>query len=201
MLEGVLEVGDERGLVEELARLEVGQTRAQRLIADACDRLEQDEGHITTDDGGRLEQVLLVGRETVDSRRQDGLDAGRNLNIPNRLSDAVTAGLPGERPRLDERTHTLLEKERVTVRALDQHLLERRERMVVAQQRTNELFGAFGRERVDVKLSVVALGAPSVMVLGAVVDEEQDPGGRKALDEPVEDGLGFRIDPVEVFEN
>jgi hypothetical protein len=38
-------------------------------------------------------------------------------------------------------------------------------------------------------------------VLGAVVDEEEHPGRRQALDQIVQDGLGLAVDPVEVLQD
>ncbi len=38
-------------------------------------------------------------------------------------------------------------------------------------------------------------------VLRAVVDEQQEPGRRQALDQAVERGLRLRVDPVEVFDD
>ena len=40
-----------------------------------------------------------------------------------------------------------------------------------------------------------------MLVLGAVVDQEQEPSGRQALDQAVEQGLGLGIDPVQVLED
>jgi hypothetical protein len=40
-----------------------------------------------------------------------------------------------------------------------------------------------------------------VLILRAVVDQQQDVGRRQALDEAVEHGLGLGVDPVEVFED
>ena len=38
-----------------------------------------------------------------------------------------------------------------------------------------------------------------MLILGAVVDEEEDAGGRQAVDEAIEERLGLGVDPVEVF--
>jgi hypothetical protein len=49
-------------------------------------------------------------------------------------------------------------------------------------------------------LGVVGLAAPGVPVLRSVVDQEQEPGRRQALDQGIEQGLGLGIDPVQVLE-
>jgi hypothetical protein len=40
-----------------------------------------------------------------------------------------------------------------------------------------------------------------VLVLGPVVDEEEEPRRRQALDEAVQQGLSLGVDPVEVLED
>jgi hypothetical protein len=75
------------------------------------------------------------------------------------------------------------------------------EELVLAQQGVEQLFGAFGRQRVDSQLEVVRLAPPRVLVLGPVVDEEQDAGRRQALNQTVEQRLGLRVDPVEILED
>ena len=55
-------------------------------------------------------------------------------------------------------------------------------------------------KRVDAELAVVGLAAPLVLVFGAVVDEQQQPGRRQALDEAIEQRLGLGVDPVQVLD-
>ena len=40
-----------------------------------------------------------------------------------------------------------------------------------------------------------------MLILGAVVDQQQHPGRRQALDQHIEHGLRLRVDPVQVFEH
>src|SRR5262249_1648077 len=49
-------------------------------------------------------------------------------------------------------------------------------------------------------LAVVALPAPGMPVLGAVVDEEKHARGRHALDKGVQEGLSLSVDPVSILE-
>jgi hypothetical protein len=51
------------------------------------------------------------------------------------------------------------------------------------------------------ELAVVGLAAPAVLVLGAVVDEEQEARRGQAVDEAIEQGLGLTVDPVQVLED
>ena len=57
------------------------------------------------------------------------------------------------------------------------------------------------RQRVEPELRVVGLAAPAVLVLGPVVDEQQQPRRRQALDQAVEQRLGLGVDPVQVLEH
>ena len=72
---------------------------------------------------------------------------------------------------------------------------------VIAQQRLEEFLGAHGRQRIEPQLRVVGLAAPAVLVLRAVVDQEQEPRRRQTLDQAVQEGLGLGIDPVQVLED
>ncbi len=60
---------------------------------------------------------------------------------------------------------------------------------------------ALGRQRHDLELLVVALVAPSVAVLGTVIDGKQEGRRRHAVDERVEQRLGLGIDPVQILED
>ena len=83
----------------------------------------------------------------------------------------------------------------------DQHALERLEAGVGPEQRAEELLGGLRREGVQPELRVVGPAAPGVLILRPVVHEQQQPGGRQALDEPIEQRLGLGVDPVEVLED
>ena len=91
------EVGKEAGLVEELGALEVGEATPKLGFVLLGDRLKQGERYVMTDDRGRLEQTLLLGGQPVDARRQNRVDAGRNLDGVDGLGEAIRAGLADER--------------------------------------------------------------------------------------------------------
>ena len=73
VLERVLEVREEPGLVEELRGLEPGQRGADLRLRRVGDGQEQREGDVLPDDRGRLEQPLDLGLEAVDARGENGL--------------------------------------------------------------------------------------------------------------------------------
>src|SRR5262249_57021017 len=63
-----------------------------------------------------------------------------------------------------------------------------------------QLTGAFGGQGVDAKLPVVRLPAPAVLILGPVIDEQQQTCRWQTFDQVVEQRLGLGIDPVEILE-
>ena len=201
VLERVLEVRKEPGLVEELRGLEARQLGAHLVLRRVGDGQEQRHGHVLADDRGRLEQSLGLGRQAVDARGQDGLHGGGDLQVLDGPGEPVGAALAGQGRRLHQGPHTLLEEERIGFRPLDQELLERAEGHVRAEERIEQLVGALGRQGIDPELAVVGLAAPGVLVLGAVVDEEQEARRGQAVDEAIEQGLGLAVDPVQVLED
>jgi len=79
VLEGVGALGKQTGLVEELRPLELRQAAGQRLVGRVGDDLEQRPGHLGANDRRGLEQALLLRREPINTRRQQGLDRSRDM--------------------------------------------------------------------------------------------------------------------------
>jgi hypothetical protein len=71
----------------------------------------------------------------------------------------------------------------------------------ISQQRLQKLIRARLGQRVEPELRVVGLIAPAMLVLGAIIDEHQQPGGGQTLDQTIEQRLGLGIDPVQVLEH
>src|SRR5262249_59390039 len=111
------------------------------------------------------------------------------------------AGLADEVARLNQRAHTLLEKQRIALGALDEKPLERRDAGIVADQRTQKFLGAGDRQRIDAQLPVTGLAAPAVAIFGTVVYGQHHGGRRHRVDEIVEESLSLRVDPVKVLEH
>jgi hypothetical protein len=193
VLERVLEVRKQTGLVEELGRLESVESATERLVWQVGGRLEQNEGHILANDGGDLQQALVLREEPVDARRQHRLDRGRDLDRLDRLRQPIPAGRAIQRLRLHQRPDGLFQEKRVA--ALDEELLERRQVGTVAEEGIQELPGALGRERVQSHLAVGRLAAPGVLILGTVVHEQQQARRAQALDQAIEECLGLAVDP------
>jgi hypothetical protein len=201
VLEGVFEVRKEARLVQELSSLEVRESLAQAVFGYVRDGLHEREGHVLPNDGGRLEEALVLGGEPIDAGCEDRLCRRRDLQRLRLSRHPVGPSLPDEHLGLHEGLHGLFQEEGVALGPRDQHPLERSNGSVLAQQGIQQRVGAGGLQRVDPQLEVVGLPAPGVLVFGTVVDEEQDARRREALDQPVEQGLGLGIDPVEVLED
>ena len=97
----------------------------------------------------------------------------------------ISAALFHQNFRLDQCPDALLEEEGVALRAGDQETLQRVHGGIVAEKGLQELFGPGWGQRVDPELRVVALVAPRVLVLGAVVHQKKHPSRRQALHQAV----------------
>ena len=110
------------------------QAPVQRLLGQLGNGLQQGQGHLGADHRSRLEQPLLLRRQSVDARRQDGLHRGRHLNGRQGLRQAIGPALADQHPRLHQGAHALLQEEGIALGARDQELLERRQAGIVTQQ-------------------------------------------------------------------
>src|SRR4030095_6997840 len=77
MLEGVFGIREEAYLVQELGRLQIRESPLHRVLRQPRHGVEQHEGYVLADDGGRLEQLLVVLREPIDPSRQEHLHGPR----------------------------------------------------------------------------------------------------------------------------
>ena len=194
--EGVCWLREEARLVQELRSLELGEMAAQVGVRQVGNGSQQGKRHFCTNDGGGLEQALGLGRQAVDARGQDGLHGHRHLNTLQRLRQAIGARLTSQRAGLNERAHALFQEKGIAGRTRDQHRRERRQAGVVAQERLEDFGGTRRGQRVEAQVRGVRLAAPAMLILGAVVDQQQEPGRGQALHQAVELGLGLGIDPV-----
>ena len=108
---------------------------------------------------------------------------------------------PSEDPGLDQGADALLQKEGIPLGPLDQDRFDPRRAGVVAEEAIEQLAGARRRQRVETELGVVGLAAPAMLVLGAIVDQQEDAGARETLHQAVEERLRLAIDPVKVLED
>jgi hypothetical protein len=122
MLERVFRVWKEARLVEKLRGLQMRKLAAQVILGPVGDGVEQGEGNLLSDDRGRLQQLLLGRRESVNPGGQDGLDRGRDLKRVEGRSEAMGPTLTNQGLCLHEGPHALFKKERVSLRPLDEEL-------------------------------------------------------------------------------
>ena len=144
---------------------------------------------------------LSVGREAVDAGGEERLHGGRHLHGWRGPAPGDSARAHHQGAGLDQRADALLQEERVAFGPLDQERLERLKPGSSPSSAIEQFVGALRRQRIDPELGVVALVPPAVAVLGAVVDQQEEPGGRKALNQAVEDCLGLGVDPVQILED
>jgi hypothetical protein len=199
VLEGILEIWIQPGLVEKLGGLQVVESATERLVRQVGDRLEQREWNVLADDGGHLEEAFVLRGEPIDARCQHRLHRGRDPDRLDRLPQPIPSPLPGQRLGLHQRPDGLLHEERVP--APDEELLEPSEPGIVAEKRIEQLPGAVGRQGVQPHLAVGRLAAPGVLVLGPIGHGQQHAGRPQAVDQAVEQCLRLTVDPVEVLED
>src|SRR4029434_2284097 len=89
VLEGVLQLWEEGGLVQELRRQQPSQTIAHRLLRHVADDLQQGKRHVLTYDRGRLQQDFVFRRQAVDPGGEDRLHCRRHLDGVERSRHAV----------------------------------------------------------------------------------------------------------------
>ena len=201
MLEGVLDLGKETRLVQELRGLKRRQAAPEVGLGQLRDRLEQRQRDVLADHRGGLQQALVPGRQPVDPRRQDGLHGRRDLDRRHRLDQPVRSRVAGQDLGFHQAPHALLQEQGIPLGALDQETPERLELRLGPEEGPEQLLGALGGKRIEPELGVVAPAPPAVAVLRPVIDQEQEPGRRQALDQAVQDGLGLGVYPVQVLED
>src|SRR5262245_14099567 len=182
VLEGKFEIREQARLVEELCRLEPGQAALDRLLAGIADGLEQWERHVLADDRAGLQELLVLGRQAVDPGGQDRLDGRRDLDRAQFLNEAIAATFAAEGAGLNESADSFLEEEGRPLGLPHEHGLQRLERRVITNERVKKLASAPRRQGMHAQLAVVCLTAPSVAILGSVVDEHEQARPGEALD-------------------
>lgn len=146
-------------------------------------------------------QALLLRWQPVDARRQHRLHRGGDLQGFQGLRQAIGTALAPQDPGLDQGVHALFQEEGVALGTGNQERGKGCEAGVIPQQRLEQLVGAGWGQRVEPQLRVVRLTAPAVLVLGAVVDQQEQPGGGQALHQAVQERLGLGVNPVQILKH
>ena len=158
------------------------QAPVQHRLGHVRNGLEQRHGHLGAHHGRRLQEPLVLRWQSVDASRQDGLYRGRYLNSQQRLRQAVHAWVAHQHLGLHEGADALLQEERIAFCARNQERLEGHQAGIITEEGLQELVSAGRGQRVEPQLCVESLAAPAVLVLGPVVDQQQEWGRGEALD-------------------
>ena len=132
------------------------------------------QGHLGTNHRGGLEQTLLLGRQPVDACRQHRLHRRRHVQGRQGLRQTIGPRLADQDPRLHQGAHALFQEERIALGAGDEQCREGHQTRVVSEQRLQERVRAYRGQGIEAQLGVVGLAAPAVLVLGPVVDQQQE---------------------------
>src|SRR5262245_21984930 len=98
----------------------------------------------------------------------------------NRSRQSKRAAFSTEHAGFHKRLHRFLEKQRITLRSLNQKALEIAEFWISPQQCLQELLCRRARQGVETDLLIVALAPPAVGVFGPIIDQKKHPGRRNA---------------------
>src|SRR5215467_7881338 len=193
VLEGVLGARERARLIEELRAAEPHESLAQLAFGHFGDGAQQGHRHVLAEHGGGLEQPLVLGEETVDARGEDGLHGGRHLNGVDGLLQAIAPTAAQEGFGFHECADALFEEERIALRALDEHVLERGQIRIVAEEIDEQMTRALHGQRIDAELPIIGLAAPAVVVLGAIARDDEEGRGGQAVDEALEERLRLAL--------
>src|SRR5262249_36773010 len=173
VLEGILEIGIQAGLVEEFGRLQGLQAAPELVLRKVGDRFQKRERNVAAaDDRRQLQKTLVLGREPVDARRQQRVLGGGNLDRVDLSGQPIGARLSDQRLRLHQGPNGLLQESRITTP--DEQLLERDQPGIVSEQRIEQLLGALRRQPVQSNLTVEGLAAPGMLVFRPVAHDQQE---------------------------
>src|ERR1700736_958063 len=114
MLEGVLDVGQRWLLVDELPKLQIAEYPFQFAIGLAGDLPYKPERKLLAHYGQRLEQILFVGRQPVDTSGEDRLHCWRDAQFAQRPGQ-FDRSVADQRSLVEENLHGLLHEERIAM--------------------------------------------------------------------------------------
>ena len=136
----------------------------------------------------------------MDARGERVFDRRGQRILGDLAKGAIRSRRPGQRARLGQRPHALLDEERVALRPVQELSSERARFGAGSQQVREQGLGGVGRQAIHAQLRVERLTPPAVTILGSIGDHEQDVSGRHRVHELIERHLGIGVDPVQVLE-
>jgi hypothetical protein len=201
VFEGVFLFGEQAGLIQELSGLQLRQATVQPCLRQVSNSLEQQQGYLMANHRSSLQQVLLLRRQAVHACCEYSLYCGRYLNARQRLGQPIRPALADQYSGLHQGAHALFQEEGIAGGPSDQQRLERLQTRVIPEQGLQEGVRTGRRQGVQAQLRIVRLAAPGVLVLRAIIDQEEQTRRRQTLYQTFEQGLRLGIDPVQVFKD
>lgn len=200
MPEGVLRLGVQRALEDELGPFEAGERGRQVARRQVGDPLEDGPRELLADERSRLKDPPLSFGETVDARGEHGLDGRRNLHRLDRAHQAIVPAATFEDCTLDERSNDLLGEERIPAGAGLDQVRQKRDRGMPSDEVIEELVSGRAAQGPQRDLAIVGLGRPLRAVLGTKVHEHEGPGAPRGFHHLRQEFVAARIDPVRVVD-
>ena len=199
VLEDILDIRDRRLLVDEFAKLEIGEEAFELLFRMSGDAPCETEDELPAEDGKSLQERLLVVAQPVDTRGEDGLHGRRNAQRRERLDqlDRPLRSLQGA--FVEQRLNRLLHEERRASGGLDDELLERQQAVGLSKHRRQHLIGIVMAESVKPQRLRVGLVAPTKLILRPEVDQQQEPRIGHLLDQQIEERLALVVQPMQIL--
>src|SRR5437762_13278119 len=119
MLECVLRLRVERLLVDELAGSQLAERFGELSLGQLRHALQHRLGKLLSDDGRRLQEMLLTALQAVDPSREHGLNGGWNGDLIYLPDQPIVSPDSDETPILGQSLTVLLDEEGVSSRHLE----------------------------------------------------------------------------------
>src|SRR5262249_18324815 len=161
LLEDVLDVGDSRLLVDELAELQIADQPLKHFLRAPGDSPCQAQDELAAEHGKRLQQVLLIVAQPVDARGEDGLHRRRYAQRGEGSYELHRSVGPLESTLVEQRLHSFFHEERRSTGGLDDELFQQQEiRRFTQERREHSLCRPWGQSA-QPHLLAVALASPT----------------------------------------
>ena len=112
------------------------------------------------------------------------------------MDQTIGTPLPDQHAGLHQGAHALLQKEGIALRAGNQELVRAPRPGSCPSSAWSKVSALASGRGIEPQLRIMRFTAPTVLILGTVIDQEEDPRGRQALNQQIEHRLRLRVDPV-----
>jgi hypothetical protein len=188
-------------LVQELGPYEPMQSIPEVIALELRHGGEQRLSKLPADHRRRVEQLLLALRQPIDASREQRLHGPGNRELRDRPFEPEASARAAERSRLDQPLDHLLDEEGISCGPIAQVLRQAFQRGFASEPVPEELGDRCSLERPQRELLVVGAMHPVRVVLGSEVDNQQRAALLRRLGQHLDEGLGRRVDPVQVLED